>query len=201
MRTMSKRANLSTLFHGRATPYRALRLYELSVDSAPVLIDDHLSLSPLLRGVKDGIRYAPKVIVTDDDRAWKAAVTTVFPDVSIQLCVVHFESVADEVLPKRKRTLEQEEFKGLVRRSSTHRVKRLPREPWRRCSKRGETDASRLDRVPARRWTSVSSTICDATVPKSSLRPEIRRSRTSSIRSTWEAAFHSRSNASLGIRP
>jgi transposase-like protein len=66
--------------------------------------------------VRDEIRYDPKMIVIDDDRAWKAAVTTVFPGVPIQLCVVHFERVVDKILPKRKRTPEQEEFKKIVRR-------------------------------------------------------------------------------------
>ena len=87
-----------------------------SVDSALVFIEDHPSLCPFLSEVRDGIRYAAKMIVIDDDRAWKAAVTTVFPDVPIQLCVVHFERVVDKILPKRKRTSEQEEFKEMVRR-------------------------------------------------------------------------------------
>jgi hypothetical protein len=87
-----------------------------SVDSALVFIEDHPSLCPFLKEVMNEIRYAPKMIVIDDDRAWKAAVTRVFPDVPIQLCVVHFERVVDKILPKRKRTPEQEEFKEKVRR-------------------------------------------------------------------------------------
>jgi transposase-like protein len=56
------------------------------------------------------------MLVIDDDRAWRAACETVFPGVPIQLCVMHFERVVDRILPKRKRTPEQEEFKQLVRR-------------------------------------------------------------------------------------
>lgn len=86
------------------------------VDSALVLVEDHPSLCPFLREVRDEIRYGPKMIVIGDERAWKAAVTAVFPGVPIQLCVVHFERVVDKILPKRKTTPEQEEVKHMVRK-------------------------------------------------------------------------------------
>jgi hypothetical protein len=87
-----------------------------SVDSALVPIEDHPSLCSFLREVRDEIGYRPRMLVIDDDRAWRAACETVFPGVPIQLCVVHFERVVDRIIPKRKRTPEQEEFKQLVRR-------------------------------------------------------------------------------------
>jgi transposase-like protein len=87
-----------------------------SVDSALVQIEDHPSLCSFLKEVRDDIGYRPKMLVIDDDRAWRAACETVYPGIPIQLCVVHFERVVDRILPKRKRTPEQEEFKQMVRR-------------------------------------------------------------------------------------
>ena len=87
-----------------------------SVDSALVASEDHPSLCAFLEEVSDRIGYRPRMLVIDDDRAWRAACETVFPGVPIQLCVVHFERVVDRILPKRKRTTEQEEFKQMVRR-------------------------------------------------------------------------------------
>jgi transposase-like protein len=86
-----------------------------SVDSALVASEDHPSLCVFLEEVRDRIGYSPSMLVIDDDRAWRAACETVFPGVAIQLCVVHFERVVDRILPKRKRTPEQEEFKQMVR--------------------------------------------------------------------------------------
>jgi len=87
-----------------------------SVDSALVPIEDHRSLCPFLEEVRDAIGYRPRMLVIDDDKAWRAACEAVFPGVPIQLCVVHFERIVDRILPKRKRTSEQEEFKQMVRR-------------------------------------------------------------------------------------
>jgi transposase-like protein len=85
------------------------------VDSALVMSEDYPSLCTFLKEVREEIGYEPKMLVIDDDKAWRAACETVFPGVPIQLCVVHFERVVDRILPKRKRTPEQEELKEVVR--------------------------------------------------------------------------------------
>jgi hypothetical protein len=86
-----------------------------TVDSALVMSDDYPSLCTFLNEVKDEIGYEPKMLVIDDDKAWRAACEAIFPGVPIQLCVVNFERVVDRILPKRKRTPEQEELKERVR--------------------------------------------------------------------------------------
>jgi hypothetical protein len=86
-----------------------------TVDSALVMSEDYPSLCTFLNEVKDEIGYEPKMLVIDDDKAWRAACEAIFPGVPIQLCVVHFERVVDRILPKRKRTPEQEELKERVR--------------------------------------------------------------------------------------
>ncbi len=86
------------------------------VDAVLAEHEDYQSIRALLIEVKDEIGYEPKEAVIDLDPAWNEAVSDVFPGTVIQLCVVHFERVVDRILPKRKRTPEQEELKELVRK-------------------------------------------------------------------------------------
>jgi transposase-like protein len=53
--------------------------------------------------------------VIDLDPAWIKAVREAFPRAPVQGCVVHIERIVDRVMPKRKRTLAQEELKALIR--------------------------------------------------------------------------------------
>lgn len=86
------------------------------VHSCLVVHEDFETLSLFLRDLKRDIRYEPKIIVIDLDPAWIKAVREIFPGVSVQGCVVHVERIVDRVIPKRKRTPEQEDLKGLIRR-------------------------------------------------------------------------------------
>jgi len=69
-----------------------------------------------LRQIKRKIGYAPRIIVTDLDPAWFKAIHHVYPDIPIQGCVVHMERIIDRLMPKRSRTMKQEELKILIRR-------------------------------------------------------------------------------------
>lgn len=85
------------------------------VDSTLAKGEDYISIDLFLRRVRDSIGYTPKEGVVDVDRAWMEAWTDVFPDVPLQLCVVHFERIADREIPKRKRTPRQEKLKEMIR--------------------------------------------------------------------------------------
>lgn len=85
------------------------------VDSTLAKGEDYISINLFLRRVRDIIGYTPKEGVVDVDRAWMEAWSDVFPDVPLQLCVVHFERIADREIPKRKRTPRQEKMKEMIR--------------------------------------------------------------------------------------
>ena len=85
------------------------------VDSTLAKGEDYISIDLFLRRVRDSIGYAPREGVVDVDRAWMEAWRDVFPDVPLQLCVVHFERIVDREMPKRKRTQKQEKLKDMVR--------------------------------------------------------------------------------------
>jgi len=78
--------------------------------------EDFDAYSALLREIKLQIGYTPRIIVTDLDPAWFAAIHHVYPGIPIQGCVIHVERIVDRVMPKRNRTIEQEELKLLIRR-------------------------------------------------------------------------------------
>ena len=85
------------------------------VDSTLAKGEDYISINLFLRRVRDSIGYVPKEGVVDVDRAWIEAWSDVFPDVPLQLCVVHFERIVDREIPKRKRTPRQEKLKEMIR--------------------------------------------------------------------------------------
>lgn len=85
------------------------------VESTLAKGEDYISIDLFLRRVRDSIGYVPKEGVVDVDRAWMEAWKDVFPDVPLQLCVVHFERIVDREMPRRKRTQKQEHLKDMVR--------------------------------------------------------------------------------------
>jgi len=48
--------------------------------------------------------------------AWFKAIRHVYPSIPIQGCVVHMERIIDRLMPRRSRTVKQEELKILIRR-------------------------------------------------------------------------------------
>lgn len=72
--------------------------------------------STFLHQIKRELGYTPRIIVTDLDPAWFKAIHHVYPDIPIQGCVVHMERIIDRIMPKRNRTMKQEELKNLIRR-------------------------------------------------------------------------------------
>lgn len=86
------------------------------VDAMLAYHEDYFTIRPFLKEIRDEIGYEPKEVVIDLDLAWKEAVSDVFPDVPIQLCVVHFERIFDREIPATKRTVAQQELKEMVRR-------------------------------------------------------------------------------------
>jgi transposase-like protein len=74
-----------------------------------------VTLELFLREVRDGIHYAPNLVVIDLDQTGREAAQSVFPYAPIQLCVVHFERIVDRTIPKLKRTTRQMELKQMVR--------------------------------------------------------------------------------------
>jgi len=85
------------------------------VDFWLVKHEDSITLSHFLVELRDEIHYDPKMVVIDLDPAWKEAVESVFPDVPIQFCVVHFERIVDRIIPRLKRTPKQMALKEMVR--------------------------------------------------------------------------------------
>jgi len=71
--------------------------------------------SRFLRQIRREIDYAPRIIVTDLDPSWFKAIRDIYPNVPIQGCVVHMERIIDRLMPKRNRTMKQEELKNLIR--------------------------------------------------------------------------------------
>jgi transposase-like protein len=86
------------------------------VDSSLARSEDYISADLFLRRLRDSVGYVPKQGVVDVDRAWIEAWKDVFPDVPLQLCVVHFERIVEREIPKRKRSVRQEKLKEMVRR-------------------------------------------------------------------------------------
>jgi len=86
------------------------------VNFALVERENYDVFSTFLRQIKRKIRYAPRIIVTDLDPAWFKAIHHVYPGVAVQGCVVHMERIIDRLMPKRNRTVKQEELKTLTRR-------------------------------------------------------------------------------------
>ena len=86
------------------------------VDSWLVRQESLPALELFLKEVKDVIRYAPNLVVIDLDQMWRESVKSIFPDVPIQLCAIHFERRVDTVIPKLRRTPWQKELKQMVRR-------------------------------------------------------------------------------------
>ena len=87
-----------------------------AVNFALVERENYDVFSTFLRQIRREIRYAPRIIVTDLDPAWFKAIRHVYPSVPIQGCVVHMERIVDRLMPKRNRTMKQEELKNLIRR-------------------------------------------------------------------------------------
>lgn len=85
------------------------------VDSSLAKGEDYIAVDLFLKKLRDEIGYAPKEGVVDNDRAWIEAFKDVFPDVPLQICVVHFERIVDREIPKRKRTPRQERLKEMIR--------------------------------------------------------------------------------------
>lgn len=86
------------------------------VNFALVDRENYDAFSTFLRQIKREIGYTPRIIVTDLDPAWFKAIQRVYPGIPIQGCVVHMERIIDRLMPKRSRTLKQEELKTLIRR-------------------------------------------------------------------------------------
>jgi transposase-like protein len=86
-----------------------------TVDSWLATQESLVTLELFLREVRDEIGYVPKLALIDLDQTWKESVESIFPDVPIQLCVVHFERIVDRTIPKLKRTPKQIELKQMVR--------------------------------------------------------------------------------------
>ena len=86
-----------------------------AVDFALVERENYDAFSMFLRQIKLKIRYTPRIIVTDLDPAWFKAIHHVYPGIPIQGCVVHMERIIDRLMPKRNRTMKQEELKKLIR--------------------------------------------------------------------------------------
>jgi transposase-like protein len=78
--------------------------------------EDYFTIRPFLKEIRDEIGYKPNEAVIDLDQAWEEAVSDIFPDVPIQLCVVHFERIFDREVPASKRTAAQQELKEIIRR-------------------------------------------------------------------------------------
>ena len=87
-----------------------------AVNFALVERENYDVFSTFLREIKRKIGYVPRIIVTDLDPAWFKAIHHVYPDIPIQGCVVHMERIIDRLMPKRSRTMKQEELKILIRR-------------------------------------------------------------------------------------
>ena len=79
------------------------------VDAMLAKHEDFPSIRSFLRELRDMIHYSPKEAVIDLDPAWNEAVLNVFPDVPIQLCIVHFKRIVERTIPQRKRTRKQEQ--------------------------------------------------------------------------------------------
>jgi transposase-like protein len=86
-----------------------------AVDSWLATQESLVALELFLREVRDEVGYSPKLAVIDLDQTWRQAVESVFPNVPVQLCVVHFERIVDRIIPKLKRTPRQMELKQMVR--------------------------------------------------------------------------------------
>ena len=87
-----------------------------AVNYALVEHENYDVFSTFLHQIKREIRYTPRIIVTDLDPAWFKAIHHVYPGIPIQGCVVHMERIIDRLMPKRNRTVKQEELKTLIRR-------------------------------------------------------------------------------------
>jgi hypothetical protein len=74
--------------------------------------EDYIPIDLFLRRVRDSIGYTSKECVVDVDRAWMEAWGDDFLGVLLQLCVVHFETIADREISKRKRDAKTGEAEG-----------------------------------------------------------------------------------------
>jgi len=87
-----------------------------AVNFALVERENYDAFSMFLRQIKRDIEYTPRIIVTDLDPAWFKAIRHIYQGIPVQGCVVHMERIIDRIMPKRSRTMKQDELKTLIRR-------------------------------------------------------------------------------------